>query len=129
MNKRTVYTGELVQSPDILQLQQNVEIALAFMNDAIIGHNGEVRGLNIIPTTPSSDQVQMQPGSLWQLIEADATAWSDLGTDTHVEVYQAIQRDPLVLPTVYGAPSLPDLLYTSRADCASGCKPTVASLL
>lgn len=118
MNKRTVYTGELAQSPDILQLQQNVEIALAFISDAVIGHNGEVRGLNIGPTLPASAMVQMAAGSMYQLVEADATPWSDLGTDTHTEVYQAIQRDPITLPTVYGAPGLPhqQIVYTLQGE-------------
>lgn len=118
MDKRTVYTGELVQSPDILQLQQNVEIALAFISDAVIGHNGEVRGLNIGPTSPVSASVQMAAGSMYQLTEADATPWSDLGTDTHTEVYQAIQRDPINLPTVYGAPSNPNqqIVYTLQGE-------------
>jgi hypothetical protein len=85
-----VVDGAIPQTTDILNTNKFGMIGLAFLARAILGSSTSVHGLGCTPTSPASLQVNIAPGSIYTLDEADATAYGDLGTDTNTILKQGL---------------------------------------
>ena len=93
-----VYDSALPQSTDILQTNKFAMIGLAVQAAAALGTNTVVNGLSCTPTSPTANLfVNVAPGSIYSMIQVDATAYGDLGIDTNTVMKQGILYTALAL--------------------------------
>jgi hypothetical protein len=86
-----VYPGALPQTSDILSTNKFMMTALAYGMRAILGTSTYVDGLVCSPTTPTPDlNVSIGVGSIYAQDQTDASAYSDLGTDSNTIYKQGI---------------------------------------
>jgi hypothetical protein len=97
MDRLIQYTGAIPRVLDILLSNKNAMLADSFLARAVLGGATWVHGLGIAPTSPASLQVTIGAGSIYALDTVDATAYGDLGTDSHVVLKQGILADPVTL--------------------------------
>jgi hypothetical protein len=98
MDRVMVYTGPLPQSTDILNTNKFGMQAMAWGMQAILGTNTYVDGLACTPASPTPNlTVTVGTGSIYSEDEVDATAYSDLGTDTSSLYKQGVNATPQVL--------------------------------
>jgi hypothetical protein len=98
MDRAIVYTSALPQTLDMLNTNKFGMIAQAFLNAAVINNGTAVNGLAVTPISPTANlNVNVGVGSIYQIEEVDATAYSDLGTDTNSIVKQGILYNPVTL--------------------------------
>jgi hypothetical protein len=107
MDRVIVYTGPLPQSTDILNTNKFGMQAMAWGMQAILGTNTYIDGLACTPASPTPNlTVTVGTGSIYSEDEVDATAYSDLGTDTSSLYKQGINATPQTLtitpPTTSG---------------------------
>ncbi len=93
-----VYTGALPQTLDILSSNKYNLVGMAYGMQAILGTTTIVDGLGCLPTSPTADlHVNIQVGSIYSLVQTDATAYSDLSTDSTTIYKQGINPSIQVL--------------------------------
>lgn len=97
MDRMIVYDGALPLATDVLNTDKFAMVGQAFQNAAMLGTSTVVAGLSCVPTGPASLQVVVNEGSIYQLDEADASAYGDLGTDTNNIMKQGILYAPKTL--------------------------------
>ena len=90
MDRVIFFDNEIMQTVDLLNMNKFALIGQSFQNAAMLGTSTVVAGLSCVPTGPASLQVVVNPGSIYQIDEIDATAYSDLGTDTNNVMKQGI---------------------------------------
>ncbi len=78
MDRVTTYALAGARAQDFLQAQRNTMSAIAYLAQATIGGNTGVAGLALTPTSPASLNVNLSPGSIYQIEQVEATAWSSL---------------------------------------------------
>ena len=73
-------------------------VALAKLAAGALGVNGIVNGLQVVPTSPASLNVNVNPGEIYQLANIDATSYGSLAADTtHQVLKQGIMLDQALL--------------------------------
>jgi hypothetical protein len=104
MDRAIVYTSALPRTVDFLNIGKMAMIGNAFAMKGCLGYTGMVppppyvEGLQCTPTTPTADlNVHVNIGSIYTVDNVDASAYSDLGTDTHNILKQGILYDPVTL--------------------------------
>lgn len=90
MDRRTVYASETIREIDALQAQKDAMVGLAWLTQSVYGPNEWVVGLQVAPTNPQGQAVQVQTGQIYQVEETDMTAWSSLLGDATEIVQQGI---------------------------------------
>lgn len=81
-----VYPTAIPQTKDVLRTSKFAMLGDAFLALATLGNDASnpspvISGLNCTPTTPASLQVNIGPGSIFQMDATDVSAYGDLGTD------------------------------------------------
>jgi hypothetical protein len=98
MDRQIVYDGALPQTLDILGTNKNALLGLAYAMRGVLGTPTAVHDLACTPTTPTASlQVVVGVGAIYTLEACDASAYGDLGTDSHQIVKQGILADPVTL--------------------------------
>ena len=105
MDRSIVYTASLPRTVDFLNANKFAMIGHAYAMKGCLGFTGSappppyVEGLSCTPTTPTADlNVHVNIGSVYNVDPVDATAYSDLGTDsTHNILKQGILYDAVTL--------------------------------
>ena len=97
VDRAIVYSAALPQTSDVLNTNKFGMIGLGYALQGILGTTTEVHNLQCTPTVPASLQVVVGNGAIYTLDMTDATAYSDLGTDTHNIVKQGILANPVTL--------------------------------
>lgn len=108
MDKRFVYTGEIPRTQDILQIQNNAQIAMANLafdlalshadpeNNPAYGSGSSTMIAGFKPSFPGAMQITLDYGRIYQLAQLDAQAFSTIGTDARYILQQG-QADPQTL--------------------------------
>ncbi|MHB1023325.1 MAG: hypothetical protein ACYC0Z_13040 [Acidobacteriaceae bacterium] len=107
MDRSIVYTQEQGRSTDFLFAQRSAMIGLAKLSEALFGTSTLSSGLGVIPTSPASLSVYVNPGQIYALEDIDATAYGILAADTtHQILKQGVLLDQatltMVAPTTSG---------------------------
>lgn len=107
IDRRVTYTGAVPLDSDFLDPQRNAMVGLAGLAETVLGSGPVIHGLNVVPTTPTSLAVQVNPGQIYTSTALDALAYGSLEADlTHSIVKQGIlldaQRIPIQPPTTPG---------------------------
>jgi hypothetical protein len=98
MDRTIIYDAEIPQTTDLLNTGKFALVGQSYLNRAILGVATVCDGLACTPTSPTADlYVNVGVGTIYTLDQVDATAFSDLGTDTHVVMKQGILADPVRL--------------------------------
>lgn len=98
MDRPISYVGAIALIDDFLRTNKYAMTAIATAMKAIIGTTTLFDGLACTPTGPASMQVIVGPGSVYSLVNLDATAYGDLGSDTtHQIVKQGLSLDNVTL--------------------------------
>ena len=112
MDRAIVYTAALPRTVDFLNSNKMAMGGLAYAMKGCLGFSGMTagpyaqapppppyaEGMQCTPTTPTADlNVHVNTGSIYTVDNVDATAYSDLGTDTHNWLKQGILNDPVTL--------------------------------
>lgn len=98
MDRRIIYPGAIPQETDLLGADKWALEGLADLAGVVLGTSAPaVNGLAVGPNSPLGLSVVVQPGSIYAPLQLDATAYSTMGTDTHVVMQQGLLRDALVL--------------------------------
>lgn len=124
MDRQTVYPGQIPLETDLLNTNKNTMMALGKLAAAILGtSNNIVNGLAVVPTSPASLSVNVNPGEIYSLQSADATAYSSLPVDTTSVVKQGLQLQASALscpaPTTAGF-SINYLIEATYQDSDTG---------
>lgn len=90
MDRRTVYAQEVIREIDPLQAQKDALVSIARLTESVYGQNEWVVGMQVVPTNPQGQAVQIQTGQLYQVDETDMTAWSSLLGDATEIVQQGM---------------------------------------
>jgi hypothetical protein len=118
MDRSLFYDNEILQTVDLLNIGKFAMVGQAFQNAAMLGTSTVVAGLSCVPTGPASLQVVVNEGSIYQLDETDATADSDLGTDTNNIMKQGILIAPTTLTITPPATSGFSQVFLVEAELA-----------
>ncbi|HQT25675.1 MAG TPA: phage tail protein [Burkholderiales bacterium] len=107
MDRSIVYTQEQGRSTDFLFAQRSAMIGLAKLSEALFGTSTFSSGLVVIPTSPASLSVYVNPGQIYAYEDIDATAYGILAADTtHQILKQGLLLDQatltMVAPTTSG---------------------------
>lgn len=106
MDRQIVYLGQQPLETDLLNTNKFAMMGLAKLAEALLGNSTGVIGLSCTPTAPASLQVQIAPGQIYAMAQADSTAFSSLPADTHTVLKQGLSLDTTFLncaaPTVIG---------------------------
>ena len=95
MDRQIVYDGQIPQTLDILDTAKFSMIDGAYQDRAFLGTTTVIAGLACTPMSPPSLQVSVGVGSMFALMQTDATAYGKLPADTtHTIVKQGINYDP-----------------------------------
>jgi hypothetical protein len=98
MHRAIIYDAQMPQAPDVLNTNKFGMQGLAYALWAILGGNTVVHGLACTTTLPTATlNVVIAPGSIYAMDTMDATAYSDLGTDSTIVCKQGILNAPLTL--------------------------------
>lgn len=97
MDRVNAYPGEAILETDVLNGNKNTMIGLAKLAIAVLGPGPILHGLACTPGTGLS--VQVAAGQIYQATQVDATAYSSLGTDSHIILKQGLLLDPMALST------------------------------
>lgn len=93
MDRALAYTGQLLPASTLLQIAKDSLFGVSKLAEAIVGTSTQIYGFPCTPTGPASMQVNVGPGVIFSLQAADATAYGDLGTDSHQIVKQGVLSD------------------------------------
>lgn len=94
MDRVINYYGAIPQETDLLKTNQNAMVAFAYMAQAFLGTATAVDGFTCTPTTPSSLNVLVTPGQIYQIEDLEQTVVSSLPADTaHTILKQGIMLD------------------------------------
>lgn len=88
MDRQIQYPNAQATDTDVLASQKNAMVGLAHLTRAVLGSATTVDGLACTPGTGLNAAVA--PGSIYSLIETDATAYGSLGIDTSHIVKQGL---------------------------------------
>jgi len=107
LDRSIVYTQEQGRSTDFLFAQRSAMIGLSKLSEALFGTSTLSSGLGVIPTSPASLSVYVNPGQIYALEDVDATAYGVLAADTtHQILKQGVLLDQATLtmtaPTTSG---------------------------
>jgi|SRR5215469_6010882 len=103
MDRAIVYTSALPRTTDFLNANKFSMMGLAYAMQGVLGNTPNtppppyVHGLIAAPTSPATLQITIGVGGIYASDPVDATAYSDLGTDSHNIVKQGILNDPVTL--------------------------------
>lgn len=98
MDRSIVYTQEQARSTDFLFAQRAGMIGLSKLIEAVYGTSTLVSGLSVVPTSPASLSVWVNPGQIFMVEPVDATAYGVLAADTaHSIVKQGLLMDQATL--------------------------------
>jgi hypothetical protein len=97
MDRATVYTGANPRSEDFLRAQQRTMVAIGGLAAATLGTSIVADGFALAPTNPTSPNVVLGAGTVYQTENLEASPWSILPTDPHIIVKQGILLDPYTL--------------------------------
>jgi hypothetical protein len=98
MHRSIVYDAQMPQAPDVLNTNKFRMQDFAYAMWAILGGNTVVHGLACTATIPTATMnVNVGVGSIYAMDAMDATAYSDLGTDSTIVCKQGILNAPLTL--------------------------------
>lgn len=97
MDRVIAYDGALPQTTDILNTNKNMLLGLSYLNQAILGSATVIAGLACVPTVPAGLQVNVGPGTIYQMDPTDQAAYGDLGTDPIQVMKQGIVRGTTTL--------------------------------
>lgn len=103
MDRTTVYPAEQATDTDVLSASKFAMVGLAYLAQAVLGANVVADGL---PCTPGMGlNVSIGQGSIYALVETDATGYGSLGTDTAQIVKQGLNKTvaSLAVPAPAGA--------------------------
>lgn len=92
-----MYTGANPRSEDFLRAQQRTMTAIGGLAAATLGTSVVADGFALTPTNPTSGNLVLGAGTVYQTENLEATPWSILPTDSHVIVKQGILLDPYTL--------------------------------
>ncbi len=82
MDRNIVYPGSIPLDTDLLSVNKNTMVGLAYLAQAVLGSNTAVDGLACTPTVPASMTVTVGPGSITQMMPIDTTAYGSIAADT-----------------------------------------------
>lgn len=98
MDRQLIYPGQIPLETDLLNTNKNTMIALAKIAAAILGTTTQANGLSVVPTSPTSLQVLVNPGEIYSLQNIDSTAYSSIAADTTHQIFkQGISLDQVTL--------------------------------
>jgi hypothetical protein len=81
MDRNIVYPGSIPLDTDLLSVNRNTMIGLGFLAQAVLGTNTVVDGLQCQPTSPTSMNVAVGPGSIIQIGPVDLLAYGSIPAD------------------------------------------------
>ena len=98
MDRSIVFTQEQGRSTDFLFAQRSGMVGLSKVIEAAFGTTSLVSGLSVVPTSPASLSVWVNPGQIFATAPLDATAYGVLAADTtHTIVKQGLLMDQATL--------------------------------
>ena len=116
MDRQIVYAGSIPLDTDLLNVQRNVQMALAALTRAVLGVGPVVDGLECIPNTiPYA--VTILPGSISVLVENDFSPFGALPADPSQIVRTGLQ--PFASGVQLSPPADPDhvICWLIQAQC------------
>jgi hypothetical protein len=104
MNRNIVYPGAIPLDSDLLTISRDAMVAIGYLAQAVFGTSPVVDGLACQPTSPTSMQVNIGPGSITQFSVVDTIGYGSLGADA---VSPLVKMGINLAPTsfVLGAPT------------------------
>lgn len=101
MDRPTVYYGQIPLETDLLKAGQYAMVGLAKLAEAVLGTSTMVDGFTLVPAVPASLSAVLSAGSIFQLENLEATAWSSLPADlSHSIVKHGVNLDTTTLTFV-----------------------------
>lgn len=82
MDRNIVYPSSIPLDTDLLAVNKNTMVGLAYLAQAVLGSNTVVDGLPCLPTAPASMTVTVGPGSITQMSPIDTSAYGSIPADT-----------------------------------------------
>lgn len=93
MDRRIVFTYEVPYSQDFLYENRFTMIALGKIIEALVATDTALHGLNCIPTTPASLNVEVEPGEIYKLEAIDTVAYGSIPADAREIMKQGLVWD------------------------------------
>jgi hypothetical protein len=81
MDRNIVYPSSIPQDTDLLSINKNTMIGLAYLIQAVLGTNTVVDGLMCVPTSPASMSIVIGSGSIAQLSPVDILSYGSIPAD------------------------------------------------
>ena len=82
MDRNIVYPGSIPLDTDLLTVNKNTMVGLAYLAQAVLGSSVVADGLACSPTAPASMAVIVGPGSITQMSPTDNTAYGSVPANT-----------------------------------------------
>ena len=111
VDRRMIYTGQTPLDIDWLEPQKFGMLGDAQLAELAVGRGTVVDGLTVVPTSPTSLQVRVNPGQIYGMAPVDALPYGSIAADSaHSVMKQGIMLDALAIPVT--APATPGYSQT-----------------